>query len=85
MTFSGMCGITRQHAVRSPDAEQEEPVAEEWLTTSEVVKQFKVSDRTVRRAVEDGKLSPARASAAANAKMRFRQSEVEQWLGMVRT
>lgn len=58
-------------------------MTDEWLTTAEVVERFKVSDRTVRRAVSGGELTPARQSTASNAKMRFRRSDIERWMGAV--
>ncbi len=52
----------------------------DWMTNTEIQREFGVSDSTVRRAVRAGDLSPARTSTASNAKMRFRRREVEQWL-----
>lgn len=57
-------------------------VMDEWLTTTEVVREFKISERTVRRAVKEQKLRPARTSIAPNAKMLFRRTDIERWLGI---
>ena len=74
----GICG----KVIQWPHEQREEERMSQWMTTSEVVDEFRVSDRTVRRAVEEGLLHPVRQSSARNAKMRFQRSEVEGWIGI---
>lgn len=66
----------------TPPPDEQEAHMADWLTNAEIQKEFGISDSTVRRAVRGGDLRPARSSSARNAKMRFKRSDVEQWLGI---
>lgn len=57
-------------------------MTDQWLTITGIVSEYGISDRTIRRAVAQEELHAARTSSAPNAKMRFRRTDVERWLGV---